>query len=147
MIESLVADIYAWLTPLTTTFRNRHLENLSTRSATLSSSCSTSYSRRGWPQLALPYDLYARHTKENTRPSVPDIVLLLQDALVSFSNGFIITDALAECIDAGDVRFIPLTELSELQYRTRYSIERGTASNELQNRTSYSIERVTASNE
>jgi hypothetical protein len=62
-------------------------------------------------------NLYARHIKENTRPSVPDIVLLLQDAFFSFSKVFIIIDALDECTDADDVRFILLTELKKLQHR------------------------------
>lgn len=30
-LESIVADIYAWLTPLTTISRNKHLESLSTK--------------------------------------------------------------------------------------------------------------------
>lgn len=62
-------------------------------------------------------NLYAQHTKQNTRPSVPDIVSLLQDAVLSYSKVFIIIDALDECTDADDVRFILLTELKKLQRR------------------------------
>ncbi|KAM0462733.1 hypothetical protein ACHAPV_003557 [Trichoderma viride] len=61
--------------------------------------------------------LYAQHIKENTRPSVPDIVSLLQDVVLSYSKVFIIIDALDECTDADDVRFILLTELKKLQHR------------------------------
>jgi hypothetical protein len=61
--------------------------------------------------------LYTRHNKENTRPSVPDIVSLLQDVVLSYSKVFIIIDALDECTDADDVRFILLTELKKLQHR------------------------------
>ncbi|UKZ85716.1 uncharacterized protein TrAFT101_001565 [Trichoderma asperellum] len=61
--------------------------------------------------------LHAQHTRQNTRPSVTDIVLLLQDAVLSFSRVFIIIDALDECTDADDARFILLTELKKLQHR------------------------------
>lgn len=61
--------------------------------------------------------LYAQHIKENTRPSVPDIVSLLQDVVLSYSKVFIIIDALDEYTDADDVRFILLTELKKLQHR------------------------------
>lgn len=61
--------------------------------------------------------LYAQHNKENTRPSVPDIVSLLQGVVLSYSKVFIIIDALDECTDADDVRFILLTELKKLQHR------------------------------
>lgn len=37
--------------------------------------------------------------------------------IFSFSKGFIIIDALDECTDADDVRFILLTELKKLQCR------------------------------
>ncbi|KAL7960660.1 hypothetical protein V8C34DRAFT_302963 [Trichoderma compactum] len=61
--------------------------------------------------------LYAEHMKENTRPSISDIGSLLQNIVLSFSRVFIIIDALDECADVDDVRFITLTELKKLQHR------------------------------
>ncbi|KKP01340.1 ankyrin repeat protein [Trichoderma harzianum] len=54
---------------------------------------------------------------ENTRPSIADIGSLLQNIVFSFSKVFIIIDALDECAEVDDVRFITLTELKKLQHR------------------------------
>ncbi|KAL7924052.1 hypothetical protein ACQKWADRAFT_319904 [Trichoderma austrokoningii] len=188
--ESIVADIYAWLTPLTTIFRNKHLESLSTKGRqdngaqqllqyeqfkSWMTSTGTTLWCTGLPgigktinvsyiiealqkqsrgsDLGIAYvyfsykdietqtpvnvmasilqqlisdkqsflsdlkNLYAQHIKEGTRPSVADIMSLLQDIALSYSKVFIIIDALDECTDADDVRFILLTELKKLQHR------------------------------
>ncbi|KAM0463933.1 hypothetical protein ACHAO4_000658 [Trichoderma viride] len=164
--ESIVADIYAWLTPLTTISRNKHLESLSTKVRqdngaqqllqheqfkSWMTSTGTTLWCTGLPGIGKTINvykdietqtpvnvmasilqqlisdkqsflsdlkiLYAQHIKENTRPSVPDIVSLLQDVVLSYSKVFIIIDALDECTDADDVRFILLTELKKLQHR------------------------------
>jgi hypothetical protein len=62
-------------------------------------------------------DLYTKHKKENTRPSLSDMMLLLQSVVFSFSKVFLVIDALDECSDADDVRSILLRELKKLQSR------------------------------
>ena len=62
-------------------------------------------------------DLYTKHKKENTRPSIGDIMVLLQSVVFSFSRVFVVIDALDECSDTDDVRSILLTELKKLQSR------------------------------
>ncbi|KAL7928629.1 hypothetical protein V8C35DRAFT_317810 [Trichoderma chlorosporum] len=188
--DRLMADIYAWLTPLTPIFRNKHLESLSTKARqdsgaqqllqdqqfkTWMGSTDTTLWCTGLPgigktinasyiiealrkqshtgnfgvayvyfsykdiEIQTPVNvmasilqqlisdkpshlselrsLYTQHTNQKTRPSVPDIVALLLDVVLSFSKVFIIIDALDECTDADDVRFILLTELKKLKHR------------------------------
>lgn len=47
-------------------------------------------------------DLYAKHVRENTHPSVGDMASLLQRVAFNFSKVFLIVDALDECTDADD---------------------------------------------
>jgi hypothetical protein len=61
--------------------------------------------------------LYSKHLRENTRPDVGEISELLQSIIWSFPKVFIIIDALDECSDVDDVRFILLTELRKLKSR------------------------------
>jgi hypothetical protein len=60
-------------------------------------------------------DLHAQHVRENTRPTVADIVTLLQNVIYSFSKVFIVVDALDELSDADEVRSIFLTELNKFK--------------------------------
>ncbi|KAG4432894.1 hypothetical protein IFR05_011612 [Cadophora sp. M221] len=61
--------------------------------------------------------LYHKHVRENTRPDVGEISDLLLPIIWSFPQVFIIIDALDECSDADDVRFILLTELKKYKSR------------------------------
>ncbi|KAI9148367.1 26S proteasome non-ATPase regulatory subunit [Paramyrothecium foliicola] len=57
-------------------------------------------------------NLHAQHVGENTRPSVGEIVSLLQDVFRRFSKVYVIVDALDECSDVDDAR--PLPDLEKL---------------------------------
>ncbi|KAI0885923.1 uncharacterized protein GGS22DRAFT_188212 [Annulohypoxylon maeteangense] len=183
---TIMTDIYAWLTPLTIGFQNRHRESLSTKvrqdegarqllelphfkewkssmgmllwcsglRKTINASYIIEQLRQeyrncdvGIAYIYFSYkdieiqtpvnimasilqqlvsrgpfsedlqDLYAHHTKENTRPSAGDIVELLQSVVHSFSKVFVIVDALDECSDTDDVRSTWITELRKLQHR------------------------------
>ncbi|KAI1413342.1 hypothetical protein F5Y13DRAFT_198613 [Hypoxylon sp. FL1857] len=59
-------------------------------------------------------DLHAHHVKENTRPSVGEVVTLLQSVSYGFSKIFIVIDALDECSNADDVTSRPIPDLEEL---------------------------------
>lgn len=61
--------------------------------------------------------LYSKHVRDNTRPDVGEISKLLQCVIWSFPKVFIIIDALDECSDTDDVRFILLTELRNFKSR------------------------------
>ena len=67
-------------------------------------------------------DLYDRHAKRRTRPSIDEIFGVLQSVLATYSRVFIIIDALDECQTAKDCRGRLLSELFDLQTRQNVNI-------------------------
>lgn len=58
--------------------------------------------------------LYNRHSKERTRPSLPEYIRLLEANIQRFSRVFIVVDALDECSEDGGVRDLFLAHLRYL---------------------------------
>ncbi|KAL6819639.1 ankyrin repeat-containing domain protein [Trichoderma sp. SZMC 28015] len=59
--------------------------------------------------------LYNRHKAKRTRPSINEILTVLQSVMLMYSRIFIIVDALDECQDASGCRARFISELSNLQ--------------------------------
>ena len=60
-------------------------------------------------------DLYQQHVTHHTRPSAGECSQLLQTVIWSFTQVYIVVDALDECPERGEVRNIFLTQLFSLQ--------------------------------
>ena len=59
-------------------------------------------------------DLYKRHTKAATRPTLKEVSKLLRAELCRYTKTFVIVDALDECPEDNGIRDILLEELSLL---------------------------------
>lgn len=76
-------------------------------------------------QLSLPeivIELYKRHEKNRTRPSLNEISRALQSIVVLYSKVIIIVDALDECRVSDGGRTTFLSEIFNLQTKTRTNI-------------------------
>lgn len=58
--------------------------------------------------------LYNQHSRERTRPSLPEYIRLLQAHIQRFSRVFIVVDALDECSEDNGVRDLFLAQLRYL---------------------------------
>ena len=63
-------------------------------------------------------DLYEKHVREGTRPSVEDISKTLQDVLTNKFTVYLVIDAIDECRDSDGTRGLFLAKLRDLQSKT-----------------------------
>ncbi|KAK4072353.1 hypothetical protein Trihar35433_4417 [Trichoderma harzianum] len=67
-------------------------------------------------------NLYNRHKAQHTRPSIDEILTVLQSVTLMYSRIFVIVDALDECQESNGCRASFISELSNLQMRSGANI-------------------------